>query len=255
MRATAARLVLVALVVAFAGACQVKTEIGVDVKSDGSGTVTVSIGLDADAMKAVGDLGATIRTDDLTKAGWTVDPPVKETDGFTYVRLSKPFANAEQANAVLTEISGKGGPFRDFRVTRTRSFARTETSFTGTVDFSGGLNAFSDSALAQQLDGKPLGEDVATIEKRIGEPLDRVFSFRVAVRLPGDVTSNATGSLDNGAVWSPKLSDTAPSHLEAKSKSWRVGTLVFTALGVVALIALAVVLVVRLVRSRRPSPA
>jgi hypothetical protein len=247
----AARLVLVALVGALVAGCQVRTDVGIDVQADGSGTVTVSIGLDDDAVKAVGDLGATIRTEDLTNAGWTVSEPAKEDDGYTYVRVSKPFANPAEADAVFGEISGPGGPFRDFHLTRARTFARTEVRFTGTVDFSGGLTSFTDSGLAQQLDGKPLGQDVPTIEQRVGGQLDKAFTFRVAVRLPGDVTSNATARATNGAVWEPRLSDTAPSVLSATGKSWRIGTIVFTALGAVAVIALAVLVAVRLRRRRR----
>ncbi len=77
------RLALVALVVVLASACQVKTEVDIDVKADGSGTVTVSVGLDDAAVKDIGDLGAVVRTDDLTKAGWTIGRPAKEADGFT----------------------------------------------------------------------------------------------------------------------------------------------------------------------------
>jgi hypothetical protein len=246
-----ARLVLVALVGALVAGCQVRTDIGIDVHADGSGTVTVAVGLDDDAVKAVGDLGATLRTEDLTKAGWTVSEPAKEADGYTYVRVSKPFANPAEADEVFGEISGPTGPFRDFHLTRARTFARTEVRFTGTVDFSGGLTSFTDSGLAQQLDGKPLGQDVPTIEQRVGGSLDKAFTFRVLVRLPGDVTSNATAQATNGAEWEPKLSDRAPSVLTATGRSWRVGTIVFTALGALAVLALVVLVVVRLVRRRR----
>ena len=249
------RLALVALVVALASACQVKTEVGVDVKADGSGTVTVSVGLDDAAVKAIGDLGSVVRTDDLTKAGWTIGGPAKEGDGYTYLRLTKPFADPDEANAIFAQISGPNGPFRGFHLARTREFAKTDTTFDGTVDLTGGLPAFADDALAQQLDGKPLGQDLASIEKAVGGPIDKVFTFRVAVRLPGKVTSNATAQAVNGAVWEPKLSDTAPSVLQAKGSARRITTLVFIALGVVALIALAVVLIRRTIAARhRPKP-
>jgi hypothetical protein len=249
------RLLLVALVVALASACQVKTEVDIDVKADGSGTVTVSVGLDDAAVKDIGDLGAVVRTDDLTKAGWTIGRPAKEADGYTYLRLTKPFANPDEANAIFTQITGPTGPFQGFHLARTREFAKTDTTFDGTVDLTGGLPAFADNALAQQLDGKPLGQDLASIEKAVGGPIDKAFTFRVAVRLPGDVTSNATLQVDNGAVWEPKLSDKAPSVLQAKGSARRVTTLVFIALGIVALIALAVVLIRRArAARRRPEP-
>jgi hypothetical protein len=246
---------VVALVVVLAG-CQVRTDVAVDVKDDGSGTVTVSVGLDDASVQAVGDLATVVKVDDLRAAGWTVNGPTKETDGFTYLRLSKPFASVEQANVIFEEIAGAGGPFRDFTLERSRSFARTKTGFTGTIDFTGGLASFADSDLAQQLDGKPLGEDIAALEQRIGNTLDNVFRFRVLVRLPGDVTSNAPGGASNGAVWEPHLSDTAPLSLTAQGRSWRVTTLVFTAVAVVAAAALLVILLIRIAvrRTDRRTP-
>lgn len=254
MRARAWRLVWVALIVVLAAGCQVRTVVGIDVHDDGSGTVTVSVGLDQEAVDRVGDLSGALRVDDLKATGWTVTGPTKETDGFTYVRAAKPFANPAEANKVFGEIAGAGGPFRDFRIARSRSFARTETTFDGTVDFAHGLESFTDSQLAQALDGKPLGNDVAAIEKAIGTPLDQAFSFKVAVRLPGRIASNATGSAANGAEWAPKLSDKAPSTLHAEGKSWRVGTIALVAVAAVALVAALVVLLVRLA-GRTPPPA
>ena len=76
----------------------------------------------------------------------------------------KNFANPDEASKIFTELSGTNGPFRDFAITRSRSFARTKFTFKGTVDFTAGLESFSDSELAAQLDGKPLGDDLQAIE-------------------------------------------------------------------------------------------
>lgn len=238
------------VVVFVAGACQVRTDVGVQVNEDGSGTVTVAITLDADAIAQAPNITDALRADDLTKAGWTVTQN-RQPDGSLVFQAVKRFANPKDADKIFTEISGAGGPFRDFHITRSRSFARTTTSFTGRIDFTNGLESFGDSELAQALDGKPLGEDLAAIEQRIGNTLDNVFQFRVAVRLPGEVESNAPGQAINGAVWQPKLSDRTPANLEAKGRSWRVGTLVGVAIGVAALFSLVVLLVFRLaVRSQ-----
>jgi hypothetical protein len=242
---------LVALVVLSSGACRVRTDIGIEVKENGSGTVTVKIGLDDDAMKKAPNFQQALKVDDLTAHGWTVSGPVKETDGFTYFSVAKPFANADEAKRIFTEISGDKGPFRDFAITRSRSFAHTNFHFSGTVDFSSGIESFSDSELAQQLDGKPVGEDVKAIEQRIGESLDNVFEIRIAVRMPGDVTSNAPGQAANGAVWQPRLSQPAAITLEASSESSRWFTIAGTAVAVLAALAMVVLLAVRLVRRAR----
>jgi hypothetical protein len=242
---------LVALTVLCSGACRVRTDIGIEVKENGSGTVTVKIGLDDDAMKKAPNFQQALKTDDLTAHGWTVGGPVKETDGFTYFSAAKPFANPDEATQIFTEISGEKGPFRDFTIGRARSFAHTKFHFSGTVDFTGGIASFSDSELAQQLDGQPVGEDIKAIEQRIGESLDNVFEIRVAVRMPGDVTSNAPGQAANGAVWQPRLSQPAAITLEASSETSRWPTIIGTAVAAVAALGIVVLLAVRLLRRLR----
>ena len=239
-------LALVLLVVVAASACRVRTEVGVDVNDDGSGTVTIRVGLDDDAIASYPGYEQALRIDDLRATGWAVTGPTKEADGFTYVQVTKPFANPDEATQIFSEVSGPNGPFRDFRISRTRSFARTSTRFDGTIDFTrGGLEQFADSDLAAQLDGKPLGDDVAAIEARLGEKLDKVFQFKVAVRLPGDVTSNAPARALNGAVWEPKLSDTTPTVLSASGRSWRTTSLIAVAVAAVAGFVLLLVLLIR----------
>ena len=246
---------LVAAVIVVSGACRVHTNVSVDVKENGSGTVTVEIGLDDDALRKAPNLEQTLRVQDLTAHGWTVTGPVKEDDGFTYVTATKPFANPDEAAGIFREISGDTGPFRDFSLSRSRSFARTTFRFSGTVDFTAGLAAFSDSQLAQELDGKPIGDDIKAIEQRIDESLDKVFQFQVRVRLPGGVTSNAPTQATNGAVWQPRLSQTGPVTLEASSTSTRWATIIgAVGLGVGVLGLVVIVPSVWLVRrSRRPS--
>lgn len=225
---------LVGLVVVLLAACQVRTEVAIDVHDDGSGTVMVSVGLDPDASARFPSLADDLRLDDLEATGWSVTGPTVEADGLNWVRVSKPFATPEEAGAVLAEVAGDDGPFRDFRVTRARSFARTDYSFAGTVDFTRGIEAFSDQALTDALDGQPLGESVAAIEERIGSALDDAFTFRVAVGLPGDVSSNAPTSASNGAVWEPRLSEARAITLEADSEVVRTKSYAFVAIGVVA---------------------
>jgi hypothetical protein len=256
-RAPRVKLVLlVLLVVLCSGACRVRTDIGIEMKENGSGTVSVKIGLDDDAMKRAPNLQQALKVDDLTSHGWTVTGPVKETDGFTYFSAAKPFANPGEAKRIFDEVSGVKGPFRDFTISRDRTFARTKFHFSGTVDFSGGIQSFSDSELAQQLDGQPIGEDVKAIEARINDTLDNVFQIRIAVRMPGDVTSNAPGQALNGAVWQPRLSQPAPITLEASSTSTRWFTIIGVLVAIVAAAGIVVVFAARLllrIRRRRLS--
>lgn len=242
---------LVALVVVACGACKVRTNIAIDVKENGSGTVTVEVGLDEEAVKKAPNLEQSLRTSDLTAHGWTVTGPVKEDDGFTYVRATKPFANSDEAAKIFTELSGPDGPFRDFALTRSRSFAHTKFHFAGTIDFAKGIESFSDSQLAQELDGKPIGDDIKAIEQRINDSLDNVFQFQVRVRMPGGVTSNAPTQAINGAVWQPRLSESGPVTLEATSETTRWASILGSIAVAVAVVGLLVVLPVLFVVRRR----
>jgi hypothetical protein len=240
------RIVALAFVLVLATGCRMQVQVGVDVKEDGSGTVSVGVGLDADAVHKLGgvtQLRQLVKVDDLRSAGWKVTGPAQEADGLTWLRASKPFSDPEEAGKVLAEVAG--GPFRDFSLARTRAFARTSFEFNGTVDFTKGLESFSDPELTAALDGQPLGQDPDAIAQQLGGSLDRLITVRVAVRLPGSVTSNAPAKAANGAVWQPKLSDTEPSHLHATSRSWRKGTLVLTGAAILAGLAFLVLLVVQ----------
>jgi len=243
---------VVALVVLLSGACRVRTDVGIDVKDDGSGAVTVRVGLDDAALKEMPNFPQGLRVDDLTAHGWSVTGPVKETDGFTYISATKPFATPDEAARIFVEISGENGPFRGFRVSRRRSFAHTKFGFDGTIDFQHGLESFSDSQLAQELDGKPIGDDVKAIEQRINDTLDNVFQFQVAVRLPGSVTSNAPGQAANGAVWQPRLSQPGAVTLAASSSTTRWTSIAALIVAIVSGLALVLVLpVVLAVRRHR----
>ena len=233
------RRVLAAAVLALllTSACEVRTDVAVEVHEDGSGFVSVGAGLDDDAMRRVPGIADELRLDDLAATGWEVQLPTREDDGMTWIRVRKPFATPEEAEEVLSEIAGQNGPLRDFVVTRERSFARTDYGFEATVDFRGGIEAFADEELSAALDGEPLGEDVAAIEERIGAAIDEVFTFRVAVRLPGDVESNAPTQAENGAIWRPTLAEPGPIELRASSELVRWRTYAFIAVAAVAAIA------------------
>ncbi|MDQ3372166.1 MAG: hypothetical protein M3482_05470, partial [Actinomycetota bacterium] len=87
--------VLGVLAVVALGACRVETEVGLTVEEDGSGMVEVGIGLDDDALGRVPGIADELRVEDLQATGWTVVGPVEEADGYTWFRISKPFATPE----------------------------------------------------------------------------------------------------------------------------------------------------------------
>lgn len=241
------RLLLAAslLLAVLATACDVRTSVVVEVAEDGSGVVEVELSLDAEAtgrlpdidadgVSDVADLAALVRVDDLLDAGWTVDGPEAGPDGATWVRATHAFGTPAEAEQILAGLTGPDGALRDLEVTRAESFGRTTYGFSGTLDLSGGLESFGDEGVAAVLDGSPVGDDVAAIELRAGEPLAEVLALDVTARLPGDETT-----------WSPRLGD-APVALESEStvNDWPV--LGLALLAALCLVASVVVLVVRL---------
>jgi hypothetical protein len=246
-----ARLALLVAVLAWAtAACQVTLATGIEVARDGSGRVTAGVGLDADALAEVGDPATAIGVDDLRRAGWEVVGPRKEGDGLTWVRASKPFADPGQAAAVLAELSGPDGPFRDFRLARTKSLTRSTTTFTGTVDLSRGLTGLSDPELAAALGDVDLALDLDGLRRRFGDDLARTVRVEVTAGLPGKVTTNAPARDGDQARWSPQLGQTI--QLEASGSALRLDPgLVTAAAGALTVVAIALAVALRRRRRRR----
>jgi len=241
------------LAVLLAAGCQVRTAVTVTVGDDGSGSVEVAVGLDAEALARVPDLdgnGASdpadlvrlVRVDDLTAAGWTVGEVSSsaDADGFVWLRATKPFGTPAEARSVLAELTGPDGGLRDLSVARSASYGKTSYEFSGVADLSGGLEAFGDEGLATALDGEPLGEDAADIAQRLGAPLEDMVKLSVEVSLPGDVTDR----------WSPVLGG-APVDMSASSTVYNRLVLALTAIALGCAIALIAVLFLR----RRSSPS
>lgn len=251
------RAIAVALGVLLLGACRLQLDVNVEVDDEGGGSVEVVVGVDRDGIERIGgDLGAVLAVDDLAEAGWTVDGPDEEEDGFTRVRFRKTFDDPEGAARIFGEIAGDAGPFQDFTVTRETSFARTEWGFTGRVDFTGGIDAFGDDALAAELDGEPIGQTAEEIEAQLGDALSRIIQVRVGVRLPGEVSSNATTKAGNGALWQVGFGD-GTIDLEATGEEQRTTTLVAIGVGAASVALLLLYGLVRLaMRSsqRRATP-
>jgi hypothetical protein len=240
-------LLLVALLAWVATGCQVKLAAGVDVARNGSGRVTAGVGLDADALKQVGDLSSALRVDDLRQAGWEVQGPRKEGDGLTWVRASKPFADPAAAAATMAELGGPDGPFRDFRLVRTRTLLRSRTTFTGVLDLSHGLSGLADPDLVAKVGDVDLGLDLDGLRRRFGDDLNTSVQVEVGAGLPGKVTTNAPHRDGGRAVWSPELGQTV--QLRATSSAFRIDPRLPAAGGGVLVLLVAAVVVAR--RRRR----
>jgi len=206
---------LALLVVVAASACQVRVTGGIDVDAGGGGTVRAGLGLDAEALKTVGDVAAALRVDDLRRAGWEIDGPRREGDGLTWVRVTRPVSDTAEAVTALAQLSGPDGPFRNLRVTSTRSLFRNRTSLSGTVDLSGGLTGLADADLLSKLNGG-LPLDLEGLRKELGAGLDNVVQVSFEARLPGSVHANTADKAGGRLVWRPPLGGRLPIQATAQ---------------------------------------
>jgi hypothetical protein len=226
--------VVLACVLVLAG-CQVKLLVDTKVNPDGTGAVIVSVGLDPSALAQVGDLSEQLRVGDLEAAGWKVTGPTKEADGYTWVRATKPFADPAQATAVMDEVNGSDGAFRDWKVSHSSSLWSTSWKLDGTVDLRKGMQTFSDPQLDKALGANGYDDMISQIEKREGRPVSDMVSVQVTAELPG-VSKAYAPTLADHQVTAVSVSHTKVNQL--------VGTLAV----VIGLLVLAMALVI--LRSR-----
>jgi hypothetical protein len=244
-----AGLALLLLVVA---GCRLELALDVEMAEDGSGTVEVVTRVDPDGIERIGgDLAAVLEVDDVEQAGWIVEGPSVDDDGFTSVRFRQPFDTPSEANAILEQVAAADGPFQGLAVRRESGFARTEWGFTGALDTSGGIESFGDDALAAELDGQPLGQTVEEIEADLGEPLRNVIRLRVSVTLPGEVSGNGS-SVGDATEWDAAFGDPA-IEMSATGEERRTASVIGVAVAVGCGVLLVVYATIGLVRRRRSS--
>lgn len=177
-----------AFVLVLAG-CRMDVNVGVNVKEDGSGTVTVAVGADDDLLSRVPGATDRLHLDDLKTAGWSVTGPAKEADGMTWVHLSHPFGNPTEMKELLSEINGPGGPLHDIALTTRDEWDKTTWTLAGTASLAGGVDSFVDPDLATAFgSSKPLDQLIA----ESGVPLDEALNFTVVVQMPNRTAAQVT---------------------------------------------------------------
>lgn len=223
---------------ALLSACRIDASVDVAVNDDGSGEVRVNVGFDDEALARAGGL----RLDDVRAAGWTVSGPQKEPDrdasGLQWIHAVKAFTGSEQFTAIMSEIDGPNGIFRDFRLMRSTGFAKVTYTVTGTVDPARGLESFSDTEIAQLLGGNALGRPTAEVQKDAAEA-----TLLFGIELPGTVKGEADRVGGSRAEWKvvPGSAPTAISvhsdDVQGAARRWAIiaGVLAIAALGAVVL--------------------
>ncbi len=190
------------------------TDVQLSVNADGSGKLAVEIRLDEAAAAGVPDLAEQLRKGDLGAAGWDVDGPNKDDSGETVITVSHGFANPAVADALMAQLTGTDGPFKNFHLSQTRSFARNQTTFVGTVDLTRGVDSFGDAELQKRF-GFPLGLDTAEIQKSLGVDYAQTFPIAVTVHVPGDREVNEP-AVDETLSWHPTYGQETSLKVQAK---------------------------------------
>jgi hypothetical protein len=226
-------IILGALVAIVLAGCQVDSQVAIRVNEGGSGTVTVTVRLDAEAAERLGDPATSVQLSDLVAAGWVADSPKTETSGPTKggvtLVVRRKFGSPDELAQVLGEIGGTPGEtgspavFSDVQLKLTDGFASTDYSFSSSLSLTGSLEQFSDPELTAALGGLPLAR---TPEELQAEGLTgaSAATLKVSVRLPGNLeqsTGNATTGKAKGdtASWEFPLSGGTASSATMTAES------------------------------------
>jgi hypothetical protein len=231
--------------------CRTAARVGVDVRPDGSGTVTVSVVLDAQAAAQLGDPTTTVPLGDLRDAGWTVEAPAKDGDGLRFSG-TRAFTSPAQLPEVLAEVGGKDGVFRGVRLTVDDSAVGTSYSFRSQVVLSGDPSQFSDPDLTKAVGGFALGRSADELTAS-GATAPGAATLVVSVRLPGDAPET-NGTVRGGrAEWRFPISGGTKTAATLRTSSSETDSqvVVLFAVGAGLLVLALIVLVIGLVRTRR----
>ncbi|MDA3016993.1 MAG: hypothetical protein O2841_03040 [Actinomycetota bacterium] len=189
--------------------CQVNTVVTLDVGQNGAGVVTVNIIADSEVLAIAPNLADDLRFDDATAAGWVVARPNKTVDGGLQVSLTHTFDNAEQAGALLTQLSGEFGPFKQMSLTRSGKDTDSTFKLDGSLQADGGLSAFADARLLNTIGGAPFAENLRQADLDLGKAMTIDF---VAI-LPGVIERTTGIDTENTVTWRVPLDGSEQSVL------------------------------------------
>jgi hypothetical protein len=175
--------------------CRVDARVEIAMHPDGSGVVTASVTLDADAAQRVGGTGA-LRLDDLQAAGWVVQRDARS------ITMTRSFVDTADLSHALTQL---GGVLGDASVTRDRRRFSSRDALSVVVDTRAlSARVASDPLLSSRL--KTAGVDVAALSKQFDAQLRDAFHLTVVLRLPDGTTR--TVSAPSGARTAVAISKT-----------------------------------------------
>ncbi len=181
-------------------ACQFDVEVAVNMEPDGTGVVTVVAQADAELTAEVPDLIESLRLEDATANGWTVEGPRPLDAGGTEITLSHPFGSADELANVLNSV---GPPLSQVAASRLPDGDLMANSLTGQLSLPQGFRSFADDDLIAAVGDVPFSDRFAAVG---AQPSD-TMSFTLTVDLPGRLVAASTGTqLDDGSIrWTAPL--------------------------------------------------
>jgi hypothetical protein len=178
--------------------CKVDARVDVTLRADGSGTVTVRVALDHDALQRLTrhtpSLAQAVPLADVRAAGWKVDV------GRSTITLSRDFVGQDDLNRRLQDLVGPTGVLRDARITHSRGWFESKDSIGLTGDLrhlTTGIKG--DAALSHNLEAA--GVDVNALDAELRSELRPALSLTVAVHAPdGQTKTVELRAGDQGSV-------------------------------------------------------
>lgn len=232
---TIKRFIALCCAVVLLASCRVDTQVSMVVNPDGSGNVTVTIDVDKEIVQRSPDIAENLDFSDLEKNGWQLTKPVDTASGGKQVVLVRNFANESEATAVLAQLNGDRGPFREVILRRGGKARDSSWNLSGRLEVTGGLQAFADDQLIAALGATPYENTVKSQNLDLGKALTIEF----VVSLPGELKSS-TAIPENGTLTWRVATDGTPVDLATSTENVDVvGTLggIASKIGLVLLIA------------------
>lgn len=216
------------LLVLTMSACDMTVRIGTALKADGSGRFTIAIATDREMRDALEQSEDSLQTlealfDGLQQKGWTVT--TTQPEGGIAWEATRSFADSSEFDRVLGELGnaqeGTTDTLTGLRLEVDqkveRSFLRTNGTFSGSIDTSGGA---------------AIPEDARDLVKAMGE----VVRFEIETELPGAVVEQTgDGTVRDGTVvWRPALG--TKLAFSARSSALNTGALMVVLVPVLGLL-------------------
>lgn len=198
-------IVLTVVMAALLSACRVDIRVDVFAEDSGAGSVVVTVDLDNAAVTLVPGLPEDLRVDDLIASGWTIEGPTQVNSGGVRVVLRYAFESPAEANHALAQLNGPNGPLLNAELKRTVEGRDVSTTLDATLQFVGGVEAFSDAELSDLIGSTPWS---STASKIGVDPMQSV-SVTLVAHLPGEIRKSTGTEAEGGVIWTAPLDGSA----------------------------------------------